>query len=259
MERTLQSATPGLLPAPLVRLTHHPPRTAPLPWRPPWRTHSCAMPLSFRTNEHRAQRWGGPPGPQPAPRPVCCRWQAFDFSGEERVQGDPRGPRGSAPPFMQNPPLAKTKPTMDPPIEVAQARLQVLSILLSRHPIHSRRRLLFQAVVTLPEQVDAHVVQQGREPLLPILLGCFAHTVQPARPAFPARRQCRSEPGFWHRPSGTGPGVNSLPTRRRPSQHRYSPKVRKRTIRKRVASRRPPGSIILDNLRVWTGSFKITM
>ena len=37
-------------------------------------------------------RWGGPPGPQPAPWPACREWQAPDWSGEQRVQGDPRGP-----------------------------------------------------------------------------------------------------------------------------------------------------------------------
>ena len=76
-------------------------------------------------------------------------------------------------------------------MQVAQARLQILSILLPRHPIHSRRRLFLQAVITFPEQVDAHVVQQGCEPPLPILLCCFAHTLQPAWPAFPARCPAR--------------------------------------------------------------------
>ena len=52
---------------------------------------------------------------------------------------------------------------MDPAMEVLDPFLQALSILLPRHPIHPRRRLLLQAVITLPEQVDAHVVQQRRE------------------------------------------------------------------------------------------------
>jgi hypothetical protein len=38
--------------------------------------------------------WGGPPGPQPAPWPACRRPDPVDFVGEERVQGDPRGPGG---------------------------------------------------------------------------------------------------------------------------------------------------------------------
>jgi hypothetical protein len=38
-----------------------------------------------------------------------------------------------------------------------------------------------------PSPVGAHVVQQGCELQLPILLRCFSHTLQPAWPAFPAR------------------------------------------------------------------------
>src|ERR1019366_2236925 len=86
--------------------------------------------------------------------------------------------------------LRMIRPAMDSPMQVAQARLQVLSIFLPRHPIHSRRRLSFQAVVALPEQVDAYVVQQGRELQLPVLR-CFTHTRQPAWPVLPARCPAR--------------------------------------------------------------------
>ena len=51
--------------------------------------------------------WGGPPGPQPAPWPACPRWQAVDSSGEERVQGDPRGPGGPPHHLCRIPPLRK--------------------------------------------------------------------------------------------------------------------------------------------------------
>jgi hypothetical protein len=47
--------------------------------------------------------WGGPPGPQPGPWPACRERQALDSSGEERVQGDPRGPRGPPHHPIQNP------------------------------------------------------------------------------------------------------------------------------------------------------------
>jgi hypothetical protein len=66
---------------------------------------------------------------------------------------------------------------MDSPMQVAESRLQVFSLFLPRHPVHSWRRPFLQAVVTLPEQVDAYVVQQCRELQLPIFLGCFAHTL----------------------------------------------------------------------------------
>jgi hypothetical protein len=55
-------------------------------------------------------------------------------------------------------------PAMDAPVQVGQPPFQVVrSILFPRHPIHSRGRLLLQAVVTFPQQVDAYVVQQGCE------------------------------------------------------------------------------------------------
>ena len=77
--------------------------------------------------------------------------------------------------------------TMDSPMEIAQPRLHVFSILLPRHPVHSRRRLFLQAVIARPEQVNAYVVQQSCELELPVLPCCFAHTLQPTWPGFPAR------------------------------------------------------------------------
>jgi hypothetical protein len=76
---------------------------------------------------------------------------------------------------------------MDSPVQLGQPGLQVFSIGLPRHPIHSGRRLSLQAVVTSPQQVDAYVVQQSRELQLLIPLGSLAHTRQPTWPAFPAR------------------------------------------------------------------------
>lgn len=103
--------------------------------------------------------------------------------------------------------LRMIRPAMDSPMQVAQARLQVLSILLPRHPIHSRRRLFLQTVVALPEQVDAYVVQQGCELPLPVLR-CFAHTRQPAWPALPAR--CPARVRLLRVLLGQRPSLNSL-------------------------------------------------
>ena len=50
------------------------------------------MPLSFPTTEHLHKLWGGPPGPQPTPSSACSRLDETDLMGEQRVQGDPRGP-----------------------------------------------------------------------------------------------------------------------------------------------------------------------
>ena len=61
-------------------------------------------------------------------------------------------------------------PAMDSPVQVAQSLLQAVSIFFPRHAVHSRRCLLFQAVVTIPEQFDIHVVQQSGELELPCSL-----------------------------------------------------------------------------------------
>ena len=50
---------------------------------------------------------------------------------------------------------------MDSPVKVRQAYLQGFPIFLPRHPIHPGRRLFLQAMVTVPEPVDAYVVQQS--------------------------------------------------------------------------------------------------
>src|SRR6516225_1888770 len=77
--------------------------------------------------------------------------------------------------------------TMNSPMQVGKPCLQVSSIFFPRHPIHSRRRLFLQAVIARPEQVNAYVVQQSCELELPVLPCCFAHTLQPTWPGFPAR------------------------------------------------------------------------
>src|ERR1022692_2268270 len=46
-----------------------------------WRTHSCAMPLSFPVAGHLHELWGRRPCLQPAPRPALREWEALDFSG----------------------------------------------------------------------------------------------------------------------------------------------------------------------------------
>ena len=64
--------------------------------------------------------------------------------------------------FWYEDPQRRLRPvcsTMDSPMQVAQSRLQVLSIFLLCHPIHSGGRLFVQAVIAFPEQVDAYMVQ----------------------------------------------------------------------------------------------------
>ncbi len=53
---------------------------------------------------------------------------------------DPSSPRRSR----------SIRPTMDSPVQSAQSRLQALSIFLPRYPVHSRRSLFLQTVITIP-------------------------------------------------------------------------------------------------------------
>src|ERR1017187_6100137 len=72
-----------------------------------WRTHSCAMPLSFPNSAHLHKWWGGRPRPHPAPWPACRWWQAPDSSREERDEGVPRGPGGPPSNYAESPALRK--------------------------------------------------------------------------------------------------------------------------------------------------------
>ena len=76
-------------------------------------------------------------------------------------------------------------------MQVSEVCLQVSSIVFPRHPVHSRRRLLLEAVVAHPKQIDRHVVEERGEPRLPVLSCCLAHAIQPAVPAFLARCPAR--------------------------------------------------------------------
>ena len=53
--------------------------------------------------------------------------------------------------------------TMDSVMQVAQLRLKALPIFFPPHSVHSRRSLFLQAVITIPEQIHVHVVQQSSE------------------------------------------------------------------------------------------------
>ena len=79
---------------------------------------------------------------------------------------------------------------------------------MPRHAIHSGRCLSFQAVVALPQQFDRHMVQQGGELQLPVLPCGFAHTLQPAWPAFPAR--CPARVRLWRVLLGPRPSLRNL-------------------------------------------------
>jgi hypothetical protein len=52
---------------------------------------------------------------------------------------------------------------MDSSVKLGEPLFQSVSIFFPRHPIYSRRRPPLQAVVAAAEQLEVHVVQQGRE------------------------------------------------------------------------------------------------
>ena len=52
---------------------------------------------------------------------------------------------------------------MDSIMQVFELLLQTLSIFLPRHPVYSRRSRFLQAVVTVSEQIDVHMMQQRCE------------------------------------------------------------------------------------------------
>src|SRR5215469_5488419 len=137
-----------------------------------------------------------------APRPeAVAKAQKVLFpylveNGSDRVLDDlvfqRRDPQRSLPSVrFRNPDSARRLrsigPTMDSAFQVGEPALQALSILCPSHPVHSGRRLPFQAMVALPQQVSGHMVQQGGELQLPILACRLTHTLQPAWPARPAR------------------------------------------------------------------------
>src|SRR5216683_2874670 len=67
------------------------------------------MPLTFPTLGMLHKPWGGPPGPRPTPSSALARWHHPDSIGEERVQGDPRGPGGPPHNLCSIPNVGKTK------------------------------------------------------------------------------------------------------------------------------------------------------
>src|SRR3954465_11120605 len=82
------------------------------------------------------------------------------------------------------------------------------SIFFPCHAIDSWGRLLFQAAIAIPQKLDSYMLPQGCELCLLILLGCFAHTKQPAGPAFPAL--CPVRVRLLHVLLGPRPSLHNL-------------------------------------------------
>ena len=97
---------------------------------------------------------------------------------------------------------------MDTVVKVRQPSLQTFSIFLPCHAVHSGSGLSFQTEVAFPQQLDRHMVKQGCELQLPVLLCRCAHTLQPTWPTLPAR--CPARVRLWRVLLGPRPSLRNL-------------------------------------------------
>jgi hypothetical protein len=120
---------------------------------------------------------------------------------------------------------------MKPPVQGHEVLLQILPVGLPGHPVHPRSGLGAQCPVGHPEAVEVDMVQQRREPRVPVPSCRVAHTVQLTRRALPgsgsgarvAGRVPLGQPPFLHRLRSRSHGV----VRR---LHRYYGAVRLPTV-----------------------------
>ncbi len=66
---------------------------------------------------------------------------------------------------------------VDPAMQIFQSILQPGLILFPCHAVHSGRRLTFESVIAVPQQVDRHMVEQCGELFLFVLPRSLAHTI----------------------------------------------------------------------------------
>jgi site-specific DNA recombinase len=74
--------------------------------------------------------------------------------------------------------LSPVRSTMHAAVQISQQTFQPRLILLPCHSVHSRRGVPLQCVKAVPQQIDRHMVKQGREPFLLSCLCCLTHTAQ---------------------------------------------------------------------------------
>jgi hypothetical protein len=71
---------------------------------------------------------------------------------------------------------------MNTAVKVGKPILHPCFILAPRHAVHPGSRILLQGFVTLPQQIQRHMVQQSSEPLFLPFLRRSAHTTQSGVP-----------------------------------------------------------------------------
>jgi hypothetical protein len=69
-------------------------------------------------------------------------------------------------------------PPLQPFVQIAEVCLQILPEGLPRDAVHPRGSAPAQRLKRRPQAIDSHVMQERREPRLPVLLCYSAHTAQ---------------------------------------------------------------------------------
>src|SRR6266545_4304139 len=88
--------------------------------------------------------------------------------------------------------LRPVRPSRQPSREILKIRFQALAVVPPRLAVDPRRRVSLQRVVRGAQVLDViHVVQERREPLLPVPFGCLTHSVECIERACPARAPAR--------------------------------------------------------------------
>src|SRR5918912_1546347 len=87
-------------------------------------------------------------------------------------RGDPERPQPPVRLRYVRPPRGRrpVASRLHPPVQVPEARLQVLPVAGPRHPVHPRCGLRADRPIRLPEPVQRDVVQQRGEPCFPCLV-----------------------------------------------------------------------------------------
>src|SRR5437773_1349312 len=92
--------------------------------------------------------------------------------------------------------LRPVRPSLEPSREILEMLFQCLAVVLPRLPVDARRRVSLQRVVRGAQPLDVvHVVQERREPLLPVPPCCLTHPLERTERTCPARCPERVAPG----------------------------------------------------------------
>src|SRR2546425_4456773 len=105
--------------------------------------------------------------------------------------------------------LRPVRPSLEPSREILEIRFQALAVVPPRLAVDPRRRVSLQRVVRGAQVLDVvHVMQERREPLLPVPFGCLTHSVERTERASPAR--CPERVALARVPLGPPPFLHRL-------------------------------------------------